>query len=99
MALDVKIWFMDHFSEDEQNGESLFQFGLLVSVLSKVETTCGDNYSSFLCNLQFFSELITTQLRFSHGVTASCLHFTYPPHHAKLQVLSIISPVISQDLS
>ena len=25
--------------------------------------------------------------RISHGVTASCLYFTYLPHHAKLQVL------------
>ena len=29
--------------------------------------------------------------RFSHGVTASCLYFTYLPHHAKLQVLPNIN--------
>ena len=28
--------------------------------------------------------------RFSQGVTVSCLHFTYLPHNAKLQVLPII---------
>ena len=39
-------------------------------------------------NLQFFfrTNYYSTE-RFSHGVTASCLYFTYFPHHAKLQVL------------
>ena len=39
------------------------------------------------CNLQFFSELITTQLRISHGVTANSRYLPYALHHAKLQVL------------
>ena len=34
--------------------------------------TCTSETSS--CNLQFFSELITTQLRISHGVTANSLY-------------------------
>ena len=38
------------------------------------------------CNLQFLSELITTQLRISHGVTANSLYLN-PLHHAILQVL------------
>ena len=38
-------------------------------------------------NPQFFSELITTQLIGFHMVSPCCLHFTYLPHHAKLQVL------------
>ena len=42
---------------------------------------------SFLsCNLQFFSELITTQLRDFHMVSSQ-VAFPYLPHHAKLQVL------------
>ena len=54
----------------------------------KFRSVCSDRHSpeddqSILiktssCNLQFFSELITNSIeRFSHGVTASCLHFTY----------------------
>ena len=40
------------------------------------------------CNLQFFFRTNYYSIeRFSHGVTASCLYFTYLPHHAKLQVL------------
>ena len=31
------------------------------------------------CNLQFFSELITTQLRMSHGVTANTLYLSSSP--------------------
>ena len=38
------------------------------------------------CNLQFFSELITTQLRDFHMVSPQVVFFTYLPHHAKLQV-------------
>ena len=37
-------------------------------------------------NLQFFSELITTQLRDFHMVSPQ-VFFTYLPHHAKLQLL------------
>ena len=34
-----------------------------------------------------FSELFTAQ-RISHGIAASCLYFTYLPHHTKLQVIT-----------
>ena len=40
------------------------------------------------CNFQFFFRTNYYSIeRISHGVTASCLYFTYLPHHAKLQVL------------
>ena len=40
------------------------------------------------CNLQFFSELITTQLREFHTVSPQVVFLTYLPHHAKLQVFN-----------
>ena len=42
------------------------------------------------CNLQsFFRTNYYSIERILHGVTVSCLYFTYLPHHAKLQVLPI----------
>ena len=52
------------------------------------------------CNLQFFSELITTQLRDFHMVSPQVASlYPYLPHHAKLQVLAIYSAVIVNILS
>ena len=71
----------------------------------------SDNDQSILietssCNLQLFSELITTQLRISHGVTASCLNLQsykfylifvlYHSHKDPCHQLSAISSDVSK---